>query len=104
MRRNHDMGGLDAGPINQIEREHLPWERRVDAIVRILSSKKYKILRVDELRRGIEDLETIAYKEFNYYERWISSVTNILIEKGFINISELDQQIKLIKDKQDFIN
>ena len=104
MRRDHDMGGLNAGPVNLLERDYLPWEKRVDAIVRILSSKKYKILKVDELRRGIEDLGTNSYEEFEYYERWILSVTKILIEKGIMNLSDLEDRIEIINNKQDSIN
>jgi hypothetical protein len=104
MRRYHDIGGIKAGPVDRTERIHLLWETRVDAIVRILSSKKCQIIKIDEVRRGIEDLEASAYDKYEYYERWIASVTNILIEKGVINIDELALRIRHIKNKQDFIS
>ncbi len=69
MRRHHDMGGLNAGPVEPTEHDFSPWERRVDAIVRLMSDKKRRLLRVDELRRGIEDLGPDAYDQYNYYER-----------------------------------
>ena len=56
MRRHHDMGGQAAGPVDTAERDYAPWEKRVDAIVRLMSDKKLRLIRVDELRRGIEDL------------------------------------------------
>jgi hypothetical protein len=102
MRRFHDIGGLNAGPVDRIERDPLFWEKRVDAIVRILSSKKCQVIRIDEVRRGIEDIGSREYEELEYYELWISSVTNILIEKGIININELGHRIELIKNKKDF--
>ena len=104
MRRFHDLGGLNAGPIDTNERNYLPWEIHVDAIVRILSSKNHQILKVDEVRRGIEDLSSSAYKTFSYYERWISSIAYILIEKDIININELNERIKFIKSKEDILS
>ena len=96
MRRHHDIGGLDAGPIEQAEHDHLPWEKRVDAIVRLLSSNNRQLLRIDEVRRGIEELGPGTYDEYSYYERWISSVTNILIEKGILNVDEIGRRIEKI--------
>ena len=37
MQRHHDMGGLAAGPIDRHEHDQAPWEKQVDAIVRLLS-------------------------------------------------------------------
>lgn len=97
MRRHHDMGGLDAGPVDQAEHDVAPWEKRVDAILRLVGDNKRKLIRVDELRRGIEELGPGAYDELTYYERWISSITNILIEKGVISIDELGRRMEDVK-------
>lgn len=51
MRRHHDMGGLDAGPVERAEHDYAPWEKRVDAILRLLSDGKRRIPVTDELRR-----------------------------------------------------
>ena len=93
LRRHHDMGGLDAGPVERAEHDYAPWEKRVDAILRLLSSPKRGILQVDELRRGIEDLGPGAYDELSYYERWIAAIANLLIEKGVISIDELGRRM-----------
>ncbi len=45
------MGGLDAGPVERAEHDYAPWEKRVDAILRLLSDRKRRILVTDELRR-----------------------------------------------------
>ena len=100
MRRHHDMGGLEAGPVEISEHDYSPWEKRVDAIVRLLSDKKRRLLTVDELRRGIEDLGSGAYDKLGYYERWISSATNILIEKGVITVDELGRAIEDAKARR----
>ena len=97
MRRYHDMGGQDAGPVDPAEHNHAPWEKRVDAIMRLVGDEKRQLLRVDELRRGIEELGPGVYDELNYYERWISSITNILIEKGVISIDELGRRMEDVK-------
>ena len=97
MRRHHDMGGQDAGPVDRAEHNHAPWEKRVDAIMRLVGDEKRQLLRVDELRRGIEELGPGVYDELNYYERWISSITNILIEKGVISIDELGRRMEDVK-------
>lgn len=89
IRRHHDMGGLDAGAVEQTEHDYAIWEKRVDAIVKVLSTPERKILSTDELRRGIEELGPGVYDNLNYYERWISSATNLLLEKGVITVDEL---------------
>ena len=52
---------------------------------------------MSELRRGIEDLGPGVYDELSYYERWISSVTNVLIEKGYISIDELGRKMEEVR-------
>jgi len=92
MRRHHDMGGLEAGPIEASEHDYAPWEKKVDAIMRLLMAKK--IMSVDELRRGIEEIGPGAYDELSYYERWITSIGNILLEKGVIEVAELGEAMQ----------
>ena len=72
--RVHDMGGLDGPPVERAEHEYAPWEKKVDAILRLLLAKK--VMTLDELRRGIEDLGPGAYDELSYFERWIASIAN----------------------------
>jgi hypothetical protein len=83
------MGGLDAGPVEPSEHDFAMWEKRVDAIVKVLSTPDRKLLSTDELRRGIEELGPGVYDELSYYERWISSATNLLLEKGVFTVDEL---------------
>lgn len=97
MHRHHDMGGLEAGPIERDQHDPEIWEIRVDAITRLLAAKDRKIVGTDELRRGIEDLGPGAYDELSYYQRWIASVTNILIEKGVITVDELGRRMSAIE-------
>ena len=94
-RRHHDMGGLEAGPVDREERDKAPWEKRVDALVVLLGQRK--IIGVDELRRGIEELGADAYDRYGYYERWMASVTNLLLEKRIIEVGELGARMAEIE-------
>lgn len=94
-RRHHDMGGLDAGRIDRNDHDKAPWEKRVDALMVLLGRRK--ILSVDELRRGIEELGSEAYDRYGYYERWMASMTNILLEKRIIDVGELGVRIAEIE-------
>ena len=91
-RRHHDMGGLDAGQIDREDHGKAPWEKRVDALMVLLG--KRKMLSVDELRRGIEDLGADAYDRYGYYERWMASIANILLEKRIIEVGELGARME----------
>lgn len=95
MRRHHDMGGLPAGAVEPADREQEPWERKVDAILRLLVAKR--IMTLDELRRGIEELGPGAYDELSYFERWIAAISNILIEKGVLQVQELGEAIERVE-------
>lgn len=59
------------------------------------------MLRVDELRRGIEELGPGAYDELSYYERWIASVTNILIEKGVLSVDEIGEKLEAVRARHE---
>jgi len=93
MQRHHDMGGEPAGPVDRSEHDHAPWEKRVDALLRLLADGKRRIMTVDELRRGIEELGPGAYDEMSYYQRWIASITSNLLEKGVITVDELGRKM-----------
>ena len=76
------MGGAPAGPVDRHEHDQAPWEKQVDAILRLLLAKR--LLTLDELRRGVEELGPGAYDELSYFERWIASISNLLLEKGVL--------------------
>ena len=97
MRRHHDMGGLPAGPVETTPHDVAPWEKRVDAIMRLLIDSQRRVMTVDELRRGIEDLGPGAYDRLDYYQRWISSIANILMERGVIGVDELGRRMAEIE-------
>lgn len=99
-RRHHDMGGLAAGPVDRGEHSKAPWEKRVDALMRLLSDQKRRLIRVDELRRAIEDLGPDAYDRYSYYERWMSAITELMLEKGIITVSELGERMATVEARE----
>jgi hypothetical protein len=94
-RGNHDMGGLDAGEINLEEHDYAMWEKRVDAMMRLLSGNGN--LSVDQLRKGIEALPPDAYDQMTYYERWISSLTNSMLNQGAFTVEELGTKMAEVR-------
>jgi hypothetical protein len=92
-RRHHDMGGQPAGPVDRKEHEIEPWEKRIEAILRLLYHRDDPIITVDELRRGIEELPPKLYDGLSYYERWIASMTNLLVEKGVLTRAEIEARL-----------
>lgn len=95
MRSHHDMGGLEAGPVEATEHDYAPWEKRVDALMMLLSARGH--LKVDELRRNVEALGPDAYDRMSYYERWISSITATLIQRGVLSSDEIGRRMAEIE-------
>lgn len=96
----HDMGGLPAGPVERSEHDYALWEKRVDALLVLLSDKQRRLLRVDELRRGIEQLGEAAYEDMTYYQRWIASITGNLLEKGVLTSDELGRKMAEVEGRE----
>jgi Nitrile hydratase beta subunit len=100
LRSHHDMGGLPAGPIEPSEHDYAHWEKRVDALMVLLSAPERRLLRVDELRRQIEGLGHDAYDAMSYYERWIAAIARVLLERGVISADELGRKMEAVKARE----
>jgi len=100
-RGHHDMGGQPAGKVEYQEHDYEQWERRVDALMMILSGIKgaTRLITVDELRKNIEALPPDAYERMNYYDRWVSSITQTLIQRGVITTEELAHKMAEIRER-----
>jgi hypothetical protein len=97
-RAHHDMGGLSAGSVVPTEHDYALWEKRVDALMMLLSRRG--LLTVDELRRNIEGLGRDAYDRMTYYERWIYAITQTLIERGVISVDELGRAMEAVRARE----
>jgi hypothetical protein len=97
MRHVHDRGGWpDAGPVERAEHDYSMWEKRTDAMLRILTRDRH-IIRVDELRRAIESIPPKDYETMTYYERWITAIETLIIEKGLLTRAEIDRRVEMIE-------
>ena len=87
----HDRGGLGTDePIDRSEHTLEDWEVLTDALAGALA--KRGLVKVDELRRGIESIPPEEYERASYYERWLFSMETILTEKGVLAAGELDRR------------
>ena len=98
-RSHHDMGGLEAGNIKTKEHNYELWEKNVDALMVLLTSKSPKLMSVDQLRKGIESLPPDAYEKMSYYERWIFSITQALQYNGVLTTKELSLKLEEVKTR-----
>jgi hypothetical protein len=98
MRAHHDMGGRPAGTVEPSEHDYALWEKRVDALLVLLSGKG--LMTVDELRRHIEGLGARAYDEMSYYERWIHAIAQALLERGTVSVDELARKLAEIESRE----
>lgn len=81
----HDLGGAARFHCTPVEHDEVPpdaFGRKVDALRQLLAQKK--LMTVDELRRGIESIPQDEYFALGYYERWLRSITLLMVEKGVV--------------------
>jgi hypothetical protein len=95
----HDMGGEPAGLVARTEHDYALWEKRVDALMVLLSRKDNRQMTVDELRRNIEALGPGVYDSLSYYERWIHSITATLLQRGVLTVDELGRKMADVEQR-----
>lgn len=93
------MGGRDAGPVPRDEHDFALWEKRVDALMMLCSSKGF--FTVDGLRRALEDMGEDAFETMTYYERWMAAVNQNLVEQGVYTLEELGTRMDEIAQRGD---
>lgn len=87
------MGGLPAERVVASEHDYALWEKRVDALMKLLSPPSNDLLSTDALRRNIEALGPDAYDAMSYYERWMAGICNALLQRGVITADELGRKM-----------
>ena len=88
----HDIGGMDnIGPVN-IEKDepvfHDDWERKVYAMT--LATMGAGIFVTDEVRYMTETIPPRDYLTFTYYEKWLYSLEQMMLQKNVVARDELD--------------
>lgn len=88
----HDMGGMHGfGPVaptpSEPPFEH-EWQRHAMAMFAAVSA--VGLFNVDEFRHTIEKMDPAEYLGTSYYEHWLHSLENLMLDKGVITQAELD--------------
>ena len=90
----HDLGGKQGfGRVRHTPQApcfHEPWEQRVNALYSL--AVKQGIFNMDEYRHAIERMEPRHYMGAGYYERTLTSLATLCVEKGVLTLQDLEQR------------
>ena len=90
----HDMGGRQGfGRVRHSPTApafHAPWEKRVNALYSL--AVKVGVFNMDEYRHAIERMEPRHYLSASYYERSLTSLATLCVEKGIVTKEELERR------------
>lgn len=91
----HDMGGMDGfGPVEFEAGEpvfHHPWERTVFGIFTAVFLAR--IGNAHAYRHGIERMDPAHYLRAPYYERMLTGIATMLVERGAVDRAALDARV-----------
>lgn len=96
-----DIGGLPAGPVDQHEHEPTMTERRIDAMMMLMRAKPRAFWGADENRRTIESLTPEYYENSAYYERWVTAMRALMVEKGILSEAEIADKLEDVRKRHD---
>ena len=97
----HDVGGLEFGPVDRSEHDLALWEKRTDAMLILLRDNKRRVLSVDAHRRMIESYGEQEYDRTTYYEKWLRSVRNLLVEQDVLTREEIEAKMADVQAKHE---
>jgi nitrile hydratase subunit beta len=88
----HDLGGMCGFGAVDVERDepvfHEPWEARAFAL-NALGIAVLRAYNVDEYRHAVERMDPAHYLAASYYERTVTAVATLLVEKGVLAHADL---------------
>ena len=92
----HDLGGKQGfGAVSYTPDApafHAAWEVRANALY--AHAVRLGIFNMDEYRHAIERMEPRHYLGASYYERTLTSLATLCVEKGVIPLAELEERAK----------
>jgi nitrile hydratase len=94
----HDYGGKDAPPFTKETHDPTFWEQRIDALLELLGDPRRRLMRLDEFRWMNETMGADDYERLTYYERWVHSITRLMIKKGVVTREEVDARMEALRD------
>jgi len=90
----HDLGGKQGFGTVRYSRDaqafHAQWEIRANSLYGF--AVRRGIFNMDEYRHAIERMEPRHYLTASYYERSLTSLATLLVEKGVVTHAELEQR------------
>lgn len=90
----HDLGGKQGfGPVRYTHRAtafHAQWEVRANSLY--AHAVRLGLFNMDEYRHAIERMDPRHYLTASYYERSLTSLATLLVEKGVVPREELEQR------------
>lgn len=98
-RAAHDVGGLEFGLIDREEHDLALWEKRTDAMLRLLVGPQKRAFTVDGMRRVIEDYGQQQYDRTTYYEKWIRAVRNLVVEQEIVTREEIEARMAEVRKR-----
>ena len=99
-RKVNDVGGLTGSQIDQAEHDPTFYEKRIDALLMLLTGPKVQAFTVDSLRRAIEQNTPEDYSKRGYYEKWLLAIRQLLVEQQILSNGEIDRRIEEIKQRK----
>ncbi len=99
----HDLGGMHGfGPVEADPEErgfHAWWEAHVVACVE--AGTGWPLYTIDEFRHSRERLPPVHYLQASYFEQWLDSACQLLVEKGVVSREELEARIRFFATHPD---
>jgi nitrile hydratase subunit beta len=90
----HDLGGKQGfGRVRHAPGApafHAAWEQRVGALYAL--AVRHGLFNMDEYRHAIERMEPRHYMAAGYFERTLTSLATLCVEKGVVTLAELEQR------------
>ena len=90
----HDLGGKQGfGTVRytvDAPAFHAPWEVRANALY--ACAVRQGLFNMDEYRHAIERMEPRHYLTASYYERSLTSLATLCVEKGVVSLEELQRR------------
>ena len=100
-RASADIGGRPAGPLDTGDHTASMSERRIDAMMMLLRKQPRAFWLTDENRRTIESLAPEFYEGSAYYERWVTAMRALLVEKGVLTAHEIDAKLADVRARHE---
>ena len=90
----HDLGGRQGfGRVRHAANApvfHAAWEKRANALYSL--AVRLGVFNMDEYRHAIERMEPRHYMAASYYERTLTSLATLCVEKGLVTCEALEQR------------